>query len=413
MSRAPLKPPVLAALLMLVLAGLLAASGRSAPAFAPAPHRNPPAVPNDGGAGKPLRIITLVPATYTNADQLLYLGTALSSSVWLKKVSQAWHIPAHPQASLAYKATGMPDLLHQSLTVGDYQDYIFKKMTQLGVGKLPGYQTIYILYVPCAHGHGMDTFKCVSHHPRLDPTRAGVAPAGQTEGDLLFTQGDSIAAVLGAQSKTLDENTTAASHETAEAATNSLGVGQWRLHTAHPDAPYLDAPPWVRATGTVEMADLAGGTRWYEHTAHGTFRLQRIYSNAASAAGGDPDVPKSPLPYWNVSTEKDWLPFSGAASADVSAKAWSAAPYPAWKLTAKAEAWKGQKAGRPDPCQVPSTTWTVQNGSSVVIPVAIVHPHGPKSWCTLKLTSTAFVFNFAVQADVSHFWNVGLIVGRA
>ena len=221
-----------------------------------------------------------------------------------------------------------------------------------------------------------------------------------------------MAVVLGSPSTDRDSQTTNASHGTAEAATNTKGVGQWRFHTDHPDTPWLDAPPWIRGTGTIETADMAGGTYWYEHAALGeTFRYERIYSNEASAANGDPDVPPSPQPYYSVSTEKDWLPFSGASHADVSVEGWSAAPLPGWKLTASVAVWRNQKAGAPDPCSLPKTTFTMNNRTIVDVKVDIASPNGPTSWCTLKLTSTPTTKTPA-PGDVSHFWVVGLMIGK-
>ena len=383
----------------------------AAPAFVPAPHRNPPIVHNAGTAGKPLRIVSLVPMNYPNATQLLDFGTAISSSSWLAMVSSAWNIPGPPLASVALKVGDMPGLVHHNRTVARYQDYVFRKARHAGIGKLPGYQTVYILYIPCSNHHGMDADGCVSHHPSLKPGRHGVAPPGKTEGDLLFTQGDSLAVVLKAAS--LNQDTGAASHELAEAATNTPGVGQWRLHTDHPDAPWLDAPPWIRKTGTIELADMSAGTDWYEHLGAGeTFRFQRIYSDTASSAGGDPDVPPSPYPYYNVFTEKDWLPFNGAHRADVSVKGWSSAPLSRWKLTAEVATWKGEASGAADPCALAhATSWQVKNGTSVDVVVTVAHPNGPASWCTLTLTSTTTAP--PSHGDTSHFWNVGLMVGRA
>jgi hypothetical protein len=394
---------------MLVAAALAGAtfapSAGTSTAFTPAPHRDPPIASNGGTTAKRLRVIVLVPSSYPDAGQLADFGTTLSSTVWLEKVAKAWHIPWPGQASLAYKVSDMPALTHQNRTIGDYQDYLFTKMRHLGVPKLAGYQTIYVLFIPCTNPFHMDSFGCVSHHPSIDPTR-------MTEGTL-FTQGDSMAVVLGSPSADRDGQTTAASHETAEAATNTKGVGQWRFHTNHPDTPWLDAPPWIRATDTIEMADMAAGTDWYEHARTGeTFRYERIYSNKASAANGDPDVPPSPLPYYNVSTEKDWLPFSGASHADVSVRGWSTASFPAWKLTAKVAVWRNKKAGAPDPCSLPRTTFSVKNGTDVDVKVDIAHPNGLTSWCTLDLTSASSVKVNVANGDTSHFWNVGLMIGK-
>jgi hypothetical protein len=396
---------------VLVCATLAPAAGTST-SFTPAPHRDPPIASNIGTTAKPLRVVVLVPSSYPDAGQLKDFGTTLSSTVWLEKVAKGWNIPWPGQASLAYEVNDMPALTSQNRTIGDYQDYVFRKMKIAAIGKLSGYQTIYILFIPCTNPFHMDSFGCVSHHPSIDPTRA--APAGGTEGSL-FVEGDSMAVVLGSPSADRDGQTTAASHETAEAATNTKGVGQWRFHTDHPDTPWLDAPPWIRATDTIEMADMAAGTHWYEHVPTGeTFRYERIYSNKASRANGDPDVPPSPLPYYSVFTEKDWLPFSGASRADVTVKGWATASLPAWKVTASVAVWRNKKAGAADPCSLPKKVFSIKNGTDIDVKVDIAHPNGPTSWCTLKLESVSTTKNKKkAQGDDSHFWNVGLMIGKA
>jgi hypothetical protein len=304
----------------------------------------------------------------------------------------------------------MPSLLHQNHSEAEYQDYVFQKMHALHIGKAAADQTIYVLFVPCKSPYHLGA-GCLSHHPSLDPNRA--APGGGSEGTL-FVKGDSIAVDLGLPAVGVDTQTTQAGHETAEAMTNTAGVEQYRFHTDHPETPWLDSPPWIRASGTIELADLAGGTHWYEHVSTGeTFAFQRIYSNKASRANGDPDVPPSPSPYYSVFTEKDWLPFSGATHADVAVRAWAAAALPRWNVTASVAVWRNKKSGAPDPCRLRTTTFNVQNGTSFDVKVDISHPDGPTSWCTIELKSEAVPTKHrSAGVDDSHFWDVGLMIGK-
>ncbi|HST24901.1 MAG TPA: hypothetical protein VLJ76_02835 [Gaiellaceae bacterium] len=386
---------------------ILAPSAGTSTAFTPAPHRDPPLAANAGGAAKPIRVILLVPSSYPNARQLRDWGDTLPYTTWFRKVEAAWNIPWTGLASLGYRVSDMPELRHQNHSVGYFQDYVFRTMKAKGVGKMAGFQTIYVLFVPCTSPFGMDSFGCTPHHPPIDPTRA--APGGGSEGSL-FGQGDSMAVVLGSPSGSLSSQTGTASHETAEAATNTKGVGQWRFHTNHPTTPWLDAPPYIRASGTIEMADMAPSTHWFESVPTGeTFEYQRIYSNKASRANGDPDVPPSPDPYYNVSTEKDWLPFSGASHADVVATGWSAAALRAWTVTASVADWSGKKAGAADPCSLPKTSFTANNGTTVDVKVNVSHPNGPTSWCSIELDSSGAGSS---RGDTLHRWDVGLMLGK-
>jgi hypothetical protein len=382
------------------------ASASAAPSFQPAAHRSPPQVPNLGTTPKPLRVVSIVDSSYPNAADLVAFGQALPVSTWLAQVSAAWQIPGTAVAVPVITVDDLPSLVTASHSVGVYQDYVFRKARQAGVQQDPAHQTTYVLYIPCANHHSMDSFGCTSHHPHFNPSRP--KPNGNGTQAVLFSPGDSLAVVLGAQNKPLDANTGVATHELAEAATDTHGVGQWKLHSNSANTPYVDASPWVRSSGTIEVADMAEGTAWYEASpSEKVFRYQRIYSNAASAAGGDPDVPASPNPYYGVSTSKDWYSVAGNKKhANMDVTAWSAKKIDKWSLEAKVVRWLDQSSGAASPCTLAKTSWSVSNGKNVNVMVDIGSVSG-KSWCTVELTSSKPV----AKGDTRHTWWAGLIIG--
>ena len=256
-----------------------------------------------------------------------------------------------------------------------------------------------------------DPFGCTSHHPGLDSTRH--AAGGHAESDL-FTAGDSMAVVLN-DASSFDGHTTAAGHELAEAYTNTKGVGNWRLHSLHPDDPWEDAPPWVRDTGTIEVADLAEGTAWFEidPVTHKTFKYQRIYSTYRATHGfDDVAVPSQSQPLYNVSTAaggwpNDWHVYTWPATISIPVTAWAEGSIGSFPVTASVATEGGDFA---HPCTLTRKTWNVHDGSVFQLRVTTADvPHFPqRAWCTIKLESARP--SPSAHDDRSHIWMVGILV---
>jgi hypothetical protein len=410
---------------MLALGTMATAPG---PGFTPAHHRNPPQVPQRDEAGKTcppahdcpaakrLRIVSIIPGNFPFSHDLWDFGNAIVGSTWMAKFTHAYDIPG-PASAVVIGVDDMPNLNGDTKDVSDYRDYVFKKARANGVKKAPHHQTLYLLYIPCNDNHqpraGMDKFGCVSHHPGIDPG---------PDQDVLFEPGDSMAVVLafnpkpGEPAPTLDSFTTAASHELAEAATDTRGGPRFSLHTDDADHPYLDSgsnaggTPWVRESGTIELADMSEGAGEYEASAghSAPFRYARIYSNKASKAGGDPAVPASTSPYYNVSTGDDWLTVHGGASVNIPVTAWAAAAIGDWDVDVKVSSWHRQQATPPAaaPCSLSKNHWSVHNGSKFDVPVDTNGHHTDTVWCILKLKSTKSFF----LGDDFHEWFVGVII---
>ncbi len=119
----------------------------------------------------------------------------------------------------------------------------------------------------------------------------------------------------------VDDATNTASHEVIEAATDPTGNG-WTLPppTAQPwTGDVLDTAGYGVAT---ETADACVGTAAYE----GSFQYQRVWSNAAAAAGGDPCVPATSEPYYNVAPARGWTEVAAGATVAIPLTGWTTAP---------------------------------------------------------------------------------------
>jgi hypothetical protein len=402
------------------------------PSFTPAPHRNPPQVPNHDAAGnncpprndcaspKALRIVSIIPKTFPHANELQKFGQSIGKSKWLERFTAAFGIPG-PAIMQVIMVDDMPDLNQGQKTVSDYQNYVFAKAITSGLTRAPQHQTIYVLYIPCDPDHkpspGMDTFGCTSHHPSI---QAIVPEQG------LFQPGDSMALSLGfhprtnAGSFTANNATVAVTHELAEAATDTKPLLRFNLFTGDPNYLYensgsnANGTPWVRelvgSEGVMELADMAAGHRWYEAGPDGSgpFEYARVYNNEASKAGGDPAVPAGIHPYYNVSTNEDWVTAPASHVAVVSFTAWSAEDIGSWDVEGEIAHWEADDnapAAAPV-CSLPTKHWTVHNGSKVDVVVNTTPVLGGTNWCVVGFKNTK---NFT-DGDDYHMWWAGVIL---
>jgi hypothetical protein len=369
--------------------------------FTTAPHRKPPQlVDHHGEARKPLRIISFVPADYPNVATLQYFGNAIAVSKWLRAVAGAYGFAAGTDA-VGYRVTDMPKLTSHS-KASTYQTWIWGKMLQLGIKPAPDKQTIFILYIPCKAPQALDGFHCTSHHPKIVPT---ITEPG-------FTNLDSMAVVTGDPSSATDSKTATASHELAEAVTDT-GNGYSIIATSK-------ARPWAgnetafvedEDLGVVEAADMSSGARWQEQffstspPLEATYTYQRIYANRPARRGGDPAVPASPHPYYNVTAGQNWYEVTAGDSAkSVNITGWSTKKIPPWTVTAAITTWTDSRNGSTNPCSISGkTSWSIANNDTFALKVKA--RNGTKGeWCDIRLRSSAAPAN---NADTSHPWFVG------
>jgi hypothetical protein len=268
--------------------------------FVQAPHAPFPVIP-DGKDGplSPLRLVTVVTTDDPLHDALFAFGDALVQSAWLASFAPEYGAEA---TGTSVHLDGPP--LTGNVSVDDMRAYV------QALDPSPAGQSIYVLYLP----PGVNAVTG-------DAVNCGCNALGGAHG-VLDSQRDSLAWVQRCSASDNSSATRIASHEVAEALTDT-GDG---YHIVQPSPPWSDSP-WASAqAGTVENGDLCSGTFLTE----GAWTYQRIWSNRAAAAGGDPCVPPSPAPYFDTSASTGWVEVAPGADATVQLTAWSTAARADW-----------------------------------------------------------------------------------
>jgi hypothetical protein len=382
--------------------------------FTTAPHMRPPQLVDTGWTPKPLRIIAFVPSNYPHPKVLRSFPNAVIHSHWLTQFEQAYNVPLSPPATArGYVVNDMPTLNAVSIATTTFNSWVAQKMDALGIPKRPAFQTIFVLFVPCVPPQNLDSFGCTSHHPSV-----GTPPPN----DPHFTDLDSYATVekppADSSRDTRDRLTGTASHEIAEAASNTHGSG-WHLNTSDKAHPWLDASPFVEdeGSGNIEAADLTAGSRWFERfrppgvTKSIRYAYERIYSHAANANGDDPGVPPSPHPYYNVTLRRQWFPLHRGTPRTVKVTGWSTKRIPRWTVDADVVSYTGSKGVTPKPaapCSLPKTSWKVKNGGRFKMKIKTTSAAKADTWCVVRFKSSRAATS--AHGDLSHPWFVGFII---
>ncbi len=401
--------------------------------FKPAEHRDPPQVPthdasgnpcpprNDCTSAKPPRIITIMPKGYPFESDLKEFSQAMIGGDWYAQVSAAYDLPAASAEVII--ADDLPDLNSGEKTVNDYRNWLFKKGLEGVIKPSPNRQTVFLMYLPCDDNHkprpGMDSEGCTSHHFSIDPCSNSDPCAGQNNHNKdFFALGDAMALVLAFNPKDssapqLESLTVPATHESVESMTDSRSLLTFKLATSDTDHPYRDSGsndggrPWVRESGSTELGDMSEGARISvaRSGGKGSFVLERIYSNRAVRKHGDPAVPPSTFPYFNVSTD-DWFVVAPGKIAEIPVTAWAESKdVGEWNVDVSVPRWFGHRNTPPTavPCSLDKTHFTAKNDEHFTVRVQTSAVR-VDSWCILRLKSTKNVTN----GDDYHEWWVGV-----
>ncbi|MFL5821910.1 MAG: hypothetical protein ACJ764_00545, partial [Solirubrobacteraceae bacterium] len=288
--------------------------------FTPAKHRKPPNIQDHGYHPKSLRIIAFVPSGYPDASELAAWPKAIVHSRWLSRLELAYGLPSSPTpVGHGFVVNNMPTLPHHDVTTTSvFNSWVKKELAHYDLPpSVSGYQTIIVLFQHCSSPQSLDTFGCVSHHPSI--------------GTGIDSYALSLGNPTGSAAGQRDALTETASHEIAEAATDT-GSDGWRLTASDKDHPWkhtsvanshdpqggllasADASPFLEdeGSGNIEAADLMSGSRWFEnYTPRGfskpvRYGYVRVFSAYGNNHRNDPGVPPTPRAYFNSNTASDW-----------------------------------------------------------------------------------------------------------
>ena len=301
-----------------------------------------PTLPNYGGHTlSQMRLVVIVPLNDSFRDQIFAFADSLVISQWWKQASSGYGVTALPSVA---KVTGAP-MFNGGLQANDMLAYIAASIG--GSPSLaPNGQTMYMLYLPTGI-----TFA------------AGNACNGESGFHRTYgTFGDAwgVAERCPSSPTIFDDLTMLSSHEIIEAATDPA-LNAWTL--AFVPVPW-NGSPWARDDfgAADENADVCEGTRYRE----GPFMYQRILTNAAVAAGGDPCVPALTMPYYTVKTNA----WSQGRTVVIPITGWSTAPTSDWALGATVVTTEGSFTpslhfAGPDTLTYPNGRWIAMNNGRV------------------------------------------------
>jgi hypothetical protein len=352
-------------------------------AFTPAPHAPFPSVPDTGdGHLATLRLVSLVTAGDPLRGALFAFGDALVKSAWLASFASEYGL-APIGTSLHIDGPALTG----NVTLDDMRAYVLGNVASAP----PDGKTLYMLYLP------PDAMLQLDGALNCGCNAEGGAHAS------LQGSGDAIAYVQRCSASDDDQVMRTASHEVAEAMTDT-GKG-YRIDQP---SPAWSGTVWASAQpgGAIEIGDLCSGT----FVTEGKWTYQRIWSNAAAAAGGDPCVPALATPWFDTSVDEGWVTVAAGSTASVRFRAWSTGPRDDWyvyPLVAyppssgfSAQLVTGEQQ------ELDGVVYSaVNDGAEGTLTVSVAPGTRSGSYAVVRIVSRA-----ADRVDGTHFWPVGFRV---
>ncbi|HEY8042046.1 MAG TPA: hypothetical protein VIF15_19720, partial [Polyangiaceae bacterium] len=180
----------------------------------------------------------------------------------------------------------------------------------------------------------------------------------------------------------------------------------YTLPTPDTSAPWTQVP-WINSVDG-EIGDLCFSTQITE----GAFVYQRIWSNSAAAAEGDPCVPALPgRVYENASAPQGWTTMAPGGSVQIPFTGFAEGATPDWIIsgalyTASITGFTSTLSS-PTSTTIQGTTYaTTNNGRSGTLTVTAPAAAASGDWAIFFLYSQTL----AAGGDPYHFWPVGVYV---
>ena len=316
-------------------------AGVDAPPFVEAPHTQQfPQIPaNNAEVLQPLKLVTIVTPADALATDLFAFSDALVESNWWKAVGKDYGLTT--ATSVNIQAT-------EAITGSPTQTFMDSYIGRAIVGHPDAADdgnTMYLLYLP----EGMvdtDAARGVNTNCKFHGGYHTVGNNGRYWGVGMRcpTQGTGLSK--------LQSLTVIGSHEIIEAASDPYPGRGWTLGPLTS----LSQSPWASTQG--ENGDMCVSTQVTE----GFFTYQRVWSNTAAKAGGDPCVPPVSTPYYNVSTAKDWYKVAPGGTVTIPLNGWSTARMLDWVVDGAVQVEIPENAGFT--AKVTSATSQVISGTS-------------------------------------------------
>jgi hypothetical protein len=286
-------------------------------AYPTATHAPYPQVPDQGGPR--LAHPALVSVTFANdarAPMLEAFASWIATSGWLTAVGAEYGVGPGTAAGVAHR----PETPPAAITSGDVEAYLAAGITDGSIPRPANLgDALYIVYYPSSTTitttfvNGIIKTSCVDYE-------AYHGEAHQSGLDFAY------AVIPACGNETMAITQSAMSHELIEAATDAWPITS-PAYQLRPDP--TDA--WFSTFQfEVEVGDLCEAPS--RSVVDSGYTLQRSWSNAAAAAGGDPCVPGGAEPAFGTSGPATVQVIPAGGSADVSLAGWSSGTVADWQL---------------------------------------------------------------------------------
>jgi hypothetical protein len=367
----------------LITCGAFACGSSSPPdaGFQTAPHQPFPLVSYfDGGVLSSPQIVTITYPQYAHTAAVEGWGAYAVGSQWIRTTGSQYGVGAGSSLGNVVLPDQSPAQLTDALIQQNLQTYMAHGVIPPSPATLSN-EVIYMLYLNASvsiddpdAGLGVLCQDFVGYHSNIG-LDAGANIYYAVIGDCDLPDAGEIVAES-------DVEATAA-HELMESMTDPAG-NSWYM-----DVPFTNDwwEPWEYA----EVADLC---ELAAYTTESGWTFQRIWSNTAAAAGGDPCIPATPgAVYWNVSpTPSPVQVVEPGSSIQITVTGWSTGPAAPWPLSTGPDFFGDDF----DPIATLSAA-TIDNGGTVTLTLTV--PAGASS----GLFGTVFVYS---DADQTVSWPV-------
>jgi hypothetical protein len=261
-----------------------------------------------------MTLVTIVTLGDEYASQLFAFDDALIADSWWSAVT-ADYSSGTPTSGVHLTGPAISGNVNDSDMVAYIQQVIAS-------GPAPNGNTLYLLYLPDNVQNTDALGACGAHSQYPD--------ASTTIGDAWGWVGRAQSPTCATPVETmLQYLTRAASHEIMEGVTDPTGHSYLLNPGGLPSTPW-DYSAWAAIqTGWVELGDLCDYTRIIESDG---YDYQRIWSNSAAAAGGDPCAPALAAPYFNISTSYEWYTMPAGYTGGIPIIGWTTATRGPWLL---------------------------------------------------------------------------------